>query len=154
MNIKNILVGLFGNKSNAAEAFGETAYASTICLLTGILENIQDLTPAIVRCKTSYGADRKQHIKGARLLGSSLVCQLHSLVTTFASYSTEPITKVAPSTPHDIEAWCNVVHGHVVHLFGLTAKHGRDIVACVEAQRTMSSLNKLHDVLMEMMNEC
>lgn len=153
MNVKNIISKLFGN-NDAITEFNETAYASTICLLTGILENIQDLTPVIVRCKTSYGADRKQRIKGARLLGSSLVCQLHSLVTTFASYSTEPITKVAPSTPHDIESWCNVVHGHVVHLFGLCAKHGHDIVANVEAQRTMSALNKLHDVLMEMMNEC
>lgn len=153
MNVKNIIAGLFG-KSNATEAFGETAYASTICLLTGILENIQDLTPVVVRCKTSYGADRKQCIKDARLLGSSLVCQLHSLVTTFASYSTEPITKVAPSTPHDIESWCNVVHEHTVQLFGLCAKHRYDIVANVEAQRTMSALNKLHDVLMEMMNAC
>lgn len=152
MNIKNIFVGLFG-KSNATEAFGETAYASTICLLTGILENIQDLTPAIVRCKTSYGADRKHYIKGARQLGSSLVCQLHSLVTTFASYSSEPITKVSANAPIDIEEWCNAVHGHVVNLFGLCAKYRHDIIVNVEAQREMSALNKLHDVLMEMMNE-
>ena len=153
MNIKNIFIGLFG-KSNATEAFGETAYASTVCLLTGILENIQDLTPVVVRCKTSYGADRKQYIKDARLLSGSLVCQLHGIVTTFASYSTEPITKVAANVPIDIESWCNVVHDHTVHLFGLCAKYRYDIVANVEAQRTISALNKLHDVLMEMMNEC
>jgi hypothetical protein len=153
MNVKNIIASIFG-KSNATEAFGETAYANTVCLLTGILENIQDLTPVIVRCKATYGADRKQYIKNARLLGSSLACQLHSLVTTFASYSTEPITKVAPNTPHDIENWCNVVHEHTVHLFGLCAKHRYDIVANVEAQRTVSALNKLHDVIIEMMNEC
>lgn len=153
MNIKNIFVGLFEKSNTPTEVFGETAYVSVVCLLTGILENIQDLTPVVVRCKTSYGADRKQHIKGARLLGSSLVCQLHSLVTTFASYSTEPITKVAANVPIDIESWCNVVHGHTVHLFGLCAKQGYDIVACEEAQRTISALNKLHDVLVEMMNE-
>ena len=153
MNVKNILAGIFGKSNAATEAFGETAYASTVCLLTGILENIQDLTPEVVRCKTSYGADRKQYIKSARLLVSSLVCQLHQLTTMFASYSTEPITKVAPNVPHDIENWCNVMHGHTVHLFGLCAKHRYDIVANVEAQRTISALNKLHDVIVEMMNE-
>lgn len=153
MNIKNIISGFFG-KSNATTAFGEAAYASTVCLLTGILEDIQELTPVIVRCKMTYGTERKQHIKRARLLGSSLVCQLHSLATTYASYSTEPITKISANIPIDIESWCNVVHEHIVRMLSLCTKHGCEIVACTEAQRTMSSLNKLHDVLVEMMNEC
>lgn len=152
MNIKNIVSGLFG-KSNATTAFGEAAYANTVFVLSGILENIQELTPVVVRCKTSYGADRKQRIKNAQLIVSSLVCQLHSLVTVYASYSCEPISKVAPHIPADIETWCNTVHGHVVQLFGLCAKHGCEIVANVEAQRAMSALNKLHDSIIEMMNE-
>lgn len=153
MNIKNIIVGLFTKEDNSVVEFNKV-YPNFIGQLTGVLENIQDLMPIIVRCKTTYGADRKQHIKGARLLCSALVCQIHSLVTTYASYSFDPITKVAPSTPHDIESWCNVTHGHVVHLFGLCAQQGCDIVREVEAQRIVSALNKLHDVMLEMMNEC
>ena len=153
MNIKNIFAGLFGKSDSATEAFGETAYDSMVFLLRCILENIQELTPVVVRCKTSYGAERKQYVKDARLLGSSLVCQLNSLVATFASYSTEPITKVSTKVPGDVEEWCNEVHWHIVNLLGLCAKHGCDIVACVDAQNAMNALSKLHDVLVDMMNE-
>lgn len=150
MNIKNIFSRIFG-RSNSEEAFEDAAYNNMVFLLRCILENIQELTPAIVRCKTSYGAERKQYAKDARLLGSSLVCQLNSLVTTFASYSTEPITKVATKVPGDVEEWCSEVHWHTVHLLGLCAKHGCDIVACVEAQNSMNALSKMHDVLVDMM---
>lgn len=152
MNIKNIIVGLFTKEDNSVVEFNKV-YPSFVGQMTGILENIQGLMPIIVRCKTTYGQDRKQYIKAARLTCSSLVCQLHSLVTSYASYSCEPVNKVAPRIPADIEEWCNVTHDHVVHLFGLCAQQGCDIVREVEAQRIVSALNRFHDVIVEMMNE-
>lgn len=150
MNIKNIFVGLFGKKE---EVITEAAYAHLVEMVGSIASNALDLAAAVPYVKLTYGADRQAHAKVVRDLGATLVIQISSVTTGYASWSTLRVTKLAPESPDSIIAWCRSVHQQAIMLLELCAAKGRDVIRDEQAVKLVSSLNKLHDTLINLLSE-
>ena len=151
MSIKNIFAGLFGKKSE--NEITEATYAHLVELLGSIASNALDMAAAVPYVKLTYGADRQAHAKTVRDIGATLLIQLSGAATVYASYSTTPVTKIAPQIPDSIVAWCKIAHQQAILLLEICAAKGRDITRDEQAAKIVSSLNKLHDVLCELLSE-
>lgn len=150
MNIKNILAGLFGKKS---EEITDAAYAHIVEMLGSVASNALDLAAAVPYVKLTYGADRQAHAKTVREIGAILVIQVSNVTTTFASWSQLRVTKLAPTTPENIITWCRTAHHQAIMLLEICAAKGRDVVKDEQAAKLVSSLNKMHDVLTSLLSE-
>lgn len=151
MSIKNILVGIFGKKSE--NEITEATYAHLVELLGSVASNTLDLAAAVPYVKLTYGADRQAHAKVVRDIGATLLIQLNSVATMYASYSTTPVTKLAPQIPDSIAEWCKIVHQQTILLLEICAAKGRDVVKDEQAAKLASSLNKMHDILANLLSE-
>ena len=150
MNIKNILAGLFGKKS---EEITDAAYAHIVEMLGSVASNALDLAAAVPYVKLTYGADRQAHAKTVREIGAILVIQVSNVTTTFASWSQLRVTKLAPTTPENIITWCRTAHQQAIMLLEICAAKGRDVVKDEQAAKLVSALNKMHDVLTSLLSE-
>jgi hypothetical protein len=149
MNIKNIIVGLFGKN----EIITEAAYANIVETLGSIASNVLDMAAAVPYVKLTYGSDRQSNVKVVRDIGATLIVQLSGVTTTFASWSELRVTKLAPTTPENIIEWCRTTHQQVIMLLEICAAKGRDVVKDEQACKLVSSLNKMHDVLTSLLSE-
>lgn len=150
MNIKNILVGLFRKKE---EMITEAAYAHLVEMIGSIAHNTLDLAAAVPYVKLTYGADRQAHAKAVRDLGATLIIQLSSVTTGYASWSALRVTKLAPATPDSIISWSRETHQQAIMLLEICAAKGRDVIRDDQAAKLISSLNKMHDTLINLLSE-
>ena len=149
--MKNIFARLFGKKEEIV--ISEAAYAHLVEMLGSIASNILELSALLPYTQLKYGADRQTYAKSVREVVAVLIIQVSNTVTTYASWSQLRVTKISPTTPDSISAWCRAAHQQVLMVLEICAAKGRDVVKDEQAAKLVSSLNKMHDILCELLSE-
>jgi hypothetical protein len=149
--MKNIFARLFGKKEEVV--MSEVAYKHIVEMLGSTASNTLELASLLPYVQLKYGADRQTYAKSVREVGAVIIIQLSNVTTTFASWSELRVTKLAPTTPDNISTWCRTAHQQIIMLLELCAAKGREVVKDEQACKLVSSLNKMHDVLTNLLAE-